>query len=242
MNTHSLPMYFAAVLLALAGTDLPAQAVELTVQNDSVTGTGDAAPCLCFIPGEIPASWLSVPADGTLVGVAVFWQSTFGGNPDSLEMAVHIYNGGTFPTPGSLLATVTGPTLSDGTFNDFRFTDPPTNSSPINISVTQGQTIVVGLEMLNQSSGDDFASSVSYDADGCQANKNGVFVDPSGWADACSQGVPGDWAIRAIVVPDQDIPATSQWGLVILSLLLVVAGTVLVLFRRALSGHNQMPG
>ena len=210
----------------LVGLSTPVQAVESIVKNDSITGTTDATPCQCFIPGEIPASWLTVPADGTLVGVQVFWQSPFGGQPDSLEMAVNIYAGGTFPTPGAVLSSVPGPVLTDGMFNEFRFEDPPFDTVAINVPVTAGQTIVVGLEIFNQSDGNTFAASNSFDQDGCQASRNTVFTSPGGWADACVLGVTGDWAIRAIVVPDNNIPAVSTWGLVVLSLLLLNAGVL----------------
>ena len=209
------------LLLALSTS---AYAVESVVKNDSITGTSDATPCQCFVPGEMPTAWLTIPADGTLVGVQVFWQSPFGGQPDSLEMAVNIYSGGAFPTPGAILSSVTGPTLSDGAFNEFRFEDPPSDTVPINVSVTTGQVVVVGLEILNQSNGNAFAASTSFDQDGCQTNRNAVFADPGGWADACTLGVTGDWAIRAIVVPDNDVPAVSTWGLIVLTLLLMAAG------------------
>jgi len=223
----------AAMSVALA---VPTYAAEWIVRNDSVTGTSDGTPCTCFLPGEIPASWLTIPFDGTLVGVQVFWQSSFGGQPDSLEMAVNVYAGGTFPTPGAILSSVAGPTLADGVLNEFRFEDPPIDVVPISVPVTAGQSIVVGVEILNQSSGNLFAASASYDQDGCQASRNAVLTDPGGWVDACPQGVTGDWAIRAIVVPDNDIPAVSSWGLVAMALLLPVAGVVI---RRRLLARSR---
>ncbi len=223
------------VACAVTATSARVDGVEIVVKNDSVTGVVNGTPCTCFIPGEIPASWLTMPFDGTLVGVQVFWQSQLGGAPDSFEMGVHVYASGTFPTPGAVLASVTGPTLTDGVLNEYRHTDPPTNIIPINLAVTAGQTIVVGVEMINQSAGGGpFTPSTSSDQDGCQTGKNVAFAIPGGWADACLLGVTGDWAIRAIVVPDNDIPTVSQWGFVVLAVLILGAGTLVYQRRRCL--------
>lgn len=226
------------VVIGLASLSVRVDAVEVVIKNDSVTGASDGTPCVCFLPGEVSASWLTVPFDGTLVGVQVFWQSEAGGSADSLEMGVHIYAGGTFPTPGAVLASVTGPTLSDGVLNEYRHTDPPSNTIPINLAVTAGQTVVVGVEMFNQSSGGNiFTASTSYDQDGCQASRNVVRIESGAWLDFCTQGAGlGDWAIRAIVVPDNEIPTVSQWGVVLLATLLAVAGTVTYAKRRAVVG------
>jgi hypothetical protein len=174
---------------------------EVVLQNDSVPSPGAGTPLLSFVPNEMAAAWLTTPVAGDLVGVQILWDSQFGGNPQSLELGIHIFAGGTFPTPGALLATVVGPLLSDTTVNEFRHLDPPTNAVPLQIPVTAGQALVVALEFLNQSSGNMFASGVEHDLDGCQAGKNAAFAIPGGWIDACGAGVTGDWAIRAIVKP-----------------------------------------
>ena len=171
---------------------------------------------------------------GKIVGVQVFWKSPLGGAPDTQETALRIYNGGTFPTPGAVLendgggdAEVATPMLSDGVLNEFRFLDQA-QTIPMSVSVAAGQTFAVGLEIFNQSSGGaSFTPSLTYDADGCQGNKNGVFVfDQAAWFDACPQGVTGDWVIRAILDSDVPVPATSHWGLAALALATLSAGTI----------------
>lgn len=231
------------VAIGLASLSARVEAAEVILKNDSVTGTGDGTPCLCLVPSEIAASWLTVPFDGTLVGVQVFWQSQAGGATEFLEAGVHIYAGATFPTPGATLASVTGPTLSDGVLNEYRHTDPPSNTIPINVAVTAGQTIVVGVEMFNPSSGGDiFTPSTSYDQDGCQASRNAVRLESGSWVNFCDQGAGlGDWAIRAIVVPDNDIPAVSQWGVVLLALAILIAGTAVTTKQRVAKAFSNYP-
>jgi hypothetical protein len=156
---------------------------------------------------------------GDIVGVQVLWASQFGGNPASQELGIHIYAAGTFPTPGALLASVTGPLMIDGSVNEFRHLDPPANSVPLQVPVSAGQTFVVAIEFLNQNSGNQFGTSVEVDGDGCQTGKNSVFVIPGGWFDACPLGVSGDFGIRAIVNP---IPEPSSLALLALGLLALI--------------------
>ena len=126
---------------------------NIVVQNDSIGAAGAGTPLPQFLPNEQAVAWLTTPVTGDIVGVQVFWDSLFGTNPPQTELALHIYGGGTFPTPGPLLATVNLPTLNDRALNQFNFLDPPTNSMPIQVPVTSGQTFAVGIEFLNQSAG-----------------------------------------------------------------------------------------
>lgn len=178
-----------------------ATSAEILLRNDTILAGGTNNPLVGFIPGEQAASWLTVPSTGTLVGVQVQWDSLIGINPTTLERFVNIYSGGTFPTPGPLLAQVNLPPLSDGSANEFRHLDPTTNLIPMQIPVISGQTIVVALEYLNNTSGGGVPSSVETDADGIQAGKNSIFAIPGGWADAALVGVPGDFGLRAIIQP-----------------------------------------
>jgi hypothetical protein len=258
----------------------PTTATEITVINDSMTDASSVTSCTCFVPGDIPAAWLTAPVAGRIVGVQVFWKSPLGGAPDSQEAAIRIYDGSTFPTPGAMLvndggadAEVTTPVLSDGVLNEYRFLDQ-SQTIPMSVPVSAGQTFAVGLEIFNQSSGGgSFTPSATYDNNGCQSGRNGVFLfDSTTWVDACPQGVTGDWVIRAIVEPtgacclpddtcedltasqchaaggrahtvdcekldqkggcDPPIPATSHWGLTVLTLLLLAAGTIVALRRK----------
>ena len=178
-----------------------AQASEIILQNDSIPSPGSGAPLLAFLQGEIVASWFTTPVAGDIVGVQVLWNSNLGPNPPSQEMAITVYAAGPFPTPGAPLAVVTAPVLTDGSINEFRFLDPPADTTALQVAVSANQTFAVGLEFLNQSSGNPFASGVEIDLDGCQAGLNSVFVLPGGWNDACLLGVTGDFGIRAIINP-----------------------------------------
>ncbi len=217
----------------------PAGAAEITVQNDTAP---PGTPCNCFIPGESTAAWLTATCTGEIVAVQARWRSAVGGSPQQMEDSIRIQGAGTFPTPGSTLlnqggspAIVVAPTLTDGIVNEFRFLDPPSNTVPLDVPVTSGQSFVVAFKYFNQSSGGaPFAPDLVYDADGCQASRNAVDVSPGGWSDACTLGVPGDWALRAVIDCDPSlVPAGSRWGAIGLALLLLAAGSLGAARRRA---------
>jgi hypothetical protein len=110
-------------------------------------------------------------------------------------------------------AIVAGPTLSDGTMNEFRTLDPPVDLTPIQIPVTLNQQFLVSLKFLNANSGSAFAPSVVFDTDTCQPGLNTVDAVPGGWNDACVLGVQGDWVIRAVIAcEDVEVPAASHSG------------------------------
>jgi len=201
-------------------------AAEVVVKNDSTLAGGPSTVANFFLPGESTASWLTATCNGDVVAMQVYWASQFGGTPAQLEQALTLFAAGTFPTPGAALATIPGPTLSDGVVNEFRFLDPPTNAVPLQVPVTSGQTFVVSLKFLNQSSGNPFAPSVTFDQDGCQAGANAVDASPGGWSDACVLGVTGDWVIRAVVdcAPAPAVP-TLGWPAGVLVLLAALAAT-----------------
>jgi hypothetical protein len=84
--------------------------------------------------------------------------------------------------------------------------------------VTQGQTFVVSLEFVNQSSGNPFASAPGLDTDGCQNGFNAGNIQPGGWTDLCLSGLPGDLVIRAVVdCTAPAVPAASPFGLLLLT-------------------------
>jgi hypothetical protein len=207
------PLFFStlAPCLLLSFCPVDSRAVEIVLQNDSIASPGAGTPLPNFLSNEIVTSWLTAPVAGDIVGVQILWDSVIGANPDSTELAIHIYAAGTFPTPGSTLASIggtNGVTLKDGTLNEFRFTDPPTNVLPLSVPVTAGQTIVVGLEFFNQSSGNAFASSIEVDG-ALQTGKNSIYLNPPNgtWSSGTSVSLPGDFGIRAILKPVPE-PAT----------------------------------
>jgi len=203
----------ALVVGSVLVTPHGAGAAEMLLQHDSIPAGGSNNPLNTFLVGERAASWFTSPVNGDLVGVQIQWDSQFGGNPPSQEFAIYIYAGGTFPTPGPLLAQIVAPVLSDGSANEMRHLDPPANTLPLQVPVTPGQSFVVALEFFNQNSGNVFASSVEIDQDGITPGVNSVFALPGGWLDAGPQGVTGDFGIRAII---NQIPEPSAMLLLLL--------------------------
>lgn len=190
-------------VLTLAAS-LPAMAVEITVQNDSITDLSSGSIQAGFVAGEQAAAWLDSPCDGTIVAVQVFWRSVNGGAPQSVENSIRIFDNGTFPLPGNILETISGPVMTDGVVNEFRFLDDQM-VIPLQVPVTDGQTFVVSFTFENTPLG--IGPSVVTDVDGCQAGRNGIFATPPNlWFSSCALGVTGDFFIRAVV----DCPAAGN--------------------------------
>jgi len=205
--------------------------------------TGASLPV--FLAGESVAAWLTSTCDGELVAVQVEWDSNFGGNPAQLEQSISVFAPGAFPTPGPVLLTQGGspavivtPSLVDGVVNEYRYLDPPSNTSPLRIAVSNGQQLVVSLKFLNQSSGSPFSSAPTHDADGCLPGRNAVDVLPGGWSDACPLGVTGDWVIRAVVDCADAVPAAPAWSRGAVAALLLIVGALGLGARRA-SVHSM---
>jgi hypothetical protein len=152
-----------------------------------------AVPLLAFLAGEQVGAVFDVPADDypiEILRLGVGWGSQFGGNPSSLEQALHIYPAG-LPNPGTAQFSLPGPVLIDGIINEF------------DISALAGNKIInsgpftVALELANQSS-PPFGSAPMHDNMGCIAGRNAVFVIPDGWSDACPLGVTGNWVFHVV--------------------------------------------
>jgi hypothetical protein len=152
-----------------------------------------AVPVLAFLSGEQVGAVFDVPADHypiEILRLGVGWGSQYGGNPPSLEQALHIYPAG-LPNPGTAQFSLPGPVLVDGIINEF------------DISASAGNKIInsgpftVALELLNQSN-PPFGSAPVHDGLGCIAGRNVVYVLPGGWSDACPQGVTGNWVFHVI--------------------------------------------
>jgi len=171
---------------------------EIVVQNDSLTNGDTAAICPCFAGGEEAAVWLTSPCDGNIVGIQIFWRSLLGGQDPALEDSIRIYNGGSFPNPGSLKDEFLAPALQDGGLNEFRYEDQ-NQSIPISVPVSAGEEFVVSLKFFNSNNTNPSLPSIVSDNQDCQPGKNAVKVNGVFWADACSLGVSGDWVIRAII-------------------------------------------
>jgi hypothetical protein len=157
------------------------------------TGT-NANVCPCFVQNEEAGAVLEAPAEHypiEILRVGIGWASQYGGTPQSLEQAIHIYENG-LPAPGTPIFTQEGPVLTDGYINEFDFEPVPGE-----IIVDSGP-FTVALEFLNPNAGNISAPSVYSDGNGCQAGKNVVYAIPGGWYDACVLGVTGDWVMYAI--------------------------------------------
>jgi len=198
--------------LALAGH---AGGAEVTLKNDSLANFGDGAIVWGFVADEMAASWLTSPCDGNLVAVQVFWRSPGGTEAATVGNAIDIYRSGTFPTPGALAQTISGPVLNDNALNEWRYLDE-NNTLPLSVPVTNGETVVVAFQFA-QAPTPNSDPSVVRDTDGNTPGRNAIYADIGGgtfvWIDSGSAGVNGDWIIRAVVncqaVPtDADVSVT----------------------------------
>jgi hypothetical protein len=185
----------ALIVCSAMGADT--RAAEETVQNDSLTGGDSGIIQLGFDPGESAAAWLTSPCTGTIVAVQVLWRSSTGTQPADIEDSIKIFDGGIFPTPGIELASVDGPFMTDGVFNEFRYLDE-NQVIPLSVPVTDGQDFVVSFKFLNDPN-PTTGPSVVNDTDGCQNGRNAIDAAGLGWFNACLLGVTGDWVIRSVV-------------------------------------------
>ena len=185
--------------LALAALLVPsAGAEEIVVKNDTVPDDGGTAVIVGdFIAGEEAAAWLTSPCDGTIVAVQIFWLEGTPGHGQSLEQAIHIYNGGSFPSPGSELALLEGPVMTPGYLNEFRYLDEA-QTMPLSVPVTAGQNFVVSFEFYNPTDVGNGGPSVVRDINGCQSGRNALYAIPGGWLNFCLF-LGGDLGIRAVI-------------------------------------------
>jgi len=184
----------AVILATLLFSPHPSQAQctpEPALQN--YTGGGTVA-CPCFVPGEQAGSVFTAPAAHypiEILRVGIAWGSAFGGAPNALEAAVHVYAAG-LPNPGAPIFSLEGPQLQDGFINEFNL-EPLPGEIVINAGV-----FTTTLEFQNSNAGDPFSPTVVHDGNGCQAGKNVVFAIPGGWSSACALGVTGDWVFHIV--------------------------------------------
>lgn len=180
-----------ASLLVSMVCAVPGLAQPTVVQNDSITTVNPMGSIQAgFVANESAAAWLDSPCDGDLIALQVLWLSATGGAPQSLEQAIRVYEPGVFPEPGPMLLDLPGPLMNDGFFNEFPV--------PVPLAVNMNDVFVVEFEFLN--SPGPLGPSVVTDSNGCQQTKNSLFaIPPSLWFQACSLGLGGDFAIRAVV-------------------------------------------
>ena len=173
---------------ALAGTPLPAGTVVL--QNDSVVDFGTAIIQAGFAADEWGGAWPTSTCTGEVTALRYLWLSLPPNGGQTLGQAVRISAGGTFPVPGNPMRELLGPVFTEGAFNDVAL-EPP-------LPIHQGQVVVVLYQFFEGSPPN--GPSLVTDANGCQAGKNSIFaIPPNAWFSACTLGVTGDFAIRAVV-------------------------------------------
>ncbi len=180
--------------LALVASAL---AVEVTVKNDSYVEGGSVYIVGNFVAGEQAGARLTSPCDGNIVAVQIAWLEGTPGHQPSVEDAIFIYDGSTFPTPGSELLRLDAPVLTPGYFNEFRYQDQ-SQTIPISIPVSAGQQFYVTLKFANPTDVGNGGPSVCRDIDGCQSGKNVLYAIPGGWMDFCVY-LNGDLLIRAVI-------------------------------------------
>jgi hypothetical protein len=184
-------------LLALLLPAASAWAAEVVVKNDSFVDGGTAIIVGDFIAGEQAGVRLTATCAGNIVAVQILWLEGTPGHGQSLEQAIHIYNGSTFPTPGTQLAILEGPVMTPGYMNEFRYLDEA-QTMPLSVPVTNGQQFYVTLQFDNPTNVGAGGPSVVRDT-GCQASKNVIYAIPGGWFNSCLLGVQGDFIIRAVI-------------------------------------------
>ena len=183
-----LVSFVLSAITPLARAQCP---TEPTLQFYTGGGTN---VCPCFVPGEQAGVIFNAPAEHypiEILRVGVGWGSAFGGAPNTIESALHVYPAG-LPAPGAPLFTLEGPQLVDGAINEFNL-----EPLPGSVVVNSGP-FMVALEFANTNAGDPFSPSVIHDGNGCQAGKNAIFAIPGGWLSACTAGVTGDWVFHVV--------------------------------------------
>jgi hypothetical protein len=189
------PGRFLRIALLVVAPALLATAVRAQCPEEppfqNYTGAGEVV-CPCFVAGEQAGAVFTLPAAVfpiEILRVGIGWGSQFGGNPQQLEEAIHIYPAG-LPDPGTPIFSLPGPALTDGAINEFDLEPLPgeiiVTSSPFSVT----------LEFMNDQS--TFAPSVVHDGNGCQAGKNLVKVESGAWFSACTLGVSGDWVFYVV--------------------------------------------
>lgn len=176
---------------------LPVLGAETVVKNDAITDNSEAVIVGDFIVGERAGVRLTAPCNGNIVAVQILWLEGTAGHGDILENAIYIYDGSTFPTPGTMLEFLEGPVLSPGVWNEFRYLDEA-NTIPLNVPVTSGQQFYVALEFGEATDVGNGGPSVVRDTNGCQAGKNVLYAIPGGWMNFCLY-ITGDLGIRAVI-------------------------------------------
>jgi hypothetical protein len=113
----------------------------------------------------------------------------FGGAEGNAAVTLHIWEDGGVPSPGvEVYSTPLVLTANDLALND--------------IDLTAAGILVSGPFRVGIEFGATGAPSVARDHDGTVPGRNFIYNDGGAWVDSTTQGITGDWIIRASVVPD----------------------------------------
>jgi len=140
-----------------------------------------------FTAGEIAAVRLEpdIPCPCLVTGVRLM----FGGAPGSADVTLHFWDDSGVVVPGSQLFSLPL-TL---TANDLALNVIDLSTTPVLVN----GPFRVGVEFASAG-----APSVARDHDGTVPGRNFIYNDSATWVDATTQGVTGDWIIRASIIPE----------------------------------------
>jgi hypothetical protein len=113
----------------------------------------------------------------------------FGGASGSADVTLRFWDDSGVVDPGSLLFSIPL-TL---TANDLALNAIDLSTTPVLVN----GPFRVGVEFASPG-----APSVARDHDGTVPGRNFIFSDSVTWVDATTQGVTGDWIIRASIIPE----------------------------------------
>ncbi len=194
-----MPRARSILLLAGMAASGLGGATEVTVKNDSLTAGSSGAIVAGFVMSEKAASWLTSPCNGNIVALQIFWRSPSGTAAQVIGQSLEISRAGTFPVPGTLAQTVSGPVLTDGVMNEYRYLDE-NSTIPLVVPVTLNETFVVAFTFDQDNGAGD--PSVVRDTDGIQFQRNALYANLGTelvWFDSSTLGVTGDWVMRAVI-------------------------------------------
>lgn len=213
-RTTSWQRFFAvsSLFAIIASSCFPSSASEIVLQKDSLTPGAIGAHFHGLDGGTRVGQSLISPVDGTIVGVQVWWGKAGGGAPPSQNATIRISSESYNPSFDlTTLAQINSPTMIDGVLNEFRFSDPGSNTVPISVPITAGTRFWIDVEALvDVASTDPF---VMFDQAQVGAPRQYDFVKSPGgpyYVQALAIGIrnAGELAIRAIVVP---VPEPSTY-------------------------------
>jgi hypothetical protein len=184
--TNRLSTLLAIFTLLTASCKKTPQTETVVLKIDGFTTGGTTNFQGGFATDEEAAVTLG-PVDNTFTVSLI--EFLFGGAAATRDVVVKVYNDdGSSTAPGSVLLSKTFALAASDT--DLQQIDV----SGDNIQVTGGGSIRVSIQMT-----DAGVPSVSRDDDGIAASKNWIKDAGGTWSTSSSQGLTGDWVIRATV-------------------------------------------